>query len=192
MRDLGGLLREYPVLTRFLARLDGRLKAHLEGTAALAADLARRNGADPDAARLAGLLHDLLKPLPKGRLLGLMRRYRTPLDRDTLKAPSIWHGPAAAGLARAGLGIRDRAVPAAIRWHSTGRAGQGRLERALFVADFCAPDRDFREADRCRKLAFKDLDRAARYTVASKLAFLYDRGIRPHPAAYACWRGLVS
>lgn len=168
------------------------LRRHLESVSKLAAGLARRHGADPFSAGLAGLLHDILKDCPRSRLAKIMRGCGVRLDPSTRRTPSLWHGPAAAGLARACLGIRSAGVLKAVHWHSTGRPRSDVLGEIVFIADYCSFDRDFREAAVGRRLARRNLSMAARYVTASKLAHLGARGIAPHPAALAHWRGLLG
>ncbi len=155
--------------------------------ASLAAALARRHGVDPRRAALAGWLHDWLKPWPAARLRRLLSRYHEPLDAPTRRLPVLWHGPAAAAWARNALGVRDRGVLDAVRWHTTGRPGMTALDRIVFIADSAAADRTFPEARVTRRLAARDLGLATRYALASKLAWLWSRGTRPHPEALAAW-----
>ncbi len=168
------------------------LRRHLESVSRLAAGLAKRHGADPGSAALAGCLHDILKDAPRARLAAIMRRCKVRLDPATRRVPSLWHGPAAAGFARMSMGVRAAGVLRAVRWHSTGRPRSDVLGEVVFIADYCAPDRDFREAAVGRRLARSDLRLAARYVMASKLSHLFARGIVPHPSALAHWRGLFG
>ena len=155
--------------------------------ASLAAELARRNGADPACAELAGWLHDWLKPLGSARLEAMLRTGGGRLDASTRAIPAIWHGFAAAAAAPRAFGIRQPAVLDAVRWHSTGHPGAGPLERILLVADYCGTDRDFRDARVGRRLARRSLTLGVRYVLACKLAWLRSRGLKPHPAMTAFW-----
>jgi len=181
--------REFP---RLLARTKHPLRAHLVSVAQLAADLAKRHGGDPAAAAAAGYLHDWLKPLSRSRLKRIFLRLRVPMCPSTERAPALWHGPAAAALARRSLGLKHPDALAAIRWHTTGRPRASLVERAVFVADYCAAGRGFREAGAGRKLATRSLDLATRYVLAGKLAHLQSKAVRPHPASLAFWRKLFS
>ncbi len=164
---------------------------HRAGVARLAESLACRFGVRGRDVRMAASLHDLFKEVPGPALGRMLRALRIRLDRATLRAPAIWHGPAAEAYARRRLGVRRRNVLSAIRWHTTGRSGQGTLERILFVADFCEPGREFPEAGRARALARRSLRVAARYVMACKMAHLREEGIPAHPASIAMWRELT-
>ena len=54
----------------------------------------------------------------------------------------------------------SEAVCAAIRWHTTGRAGMTRLEKILYLADMIEPNRDYPGVENLRRLAREDLDAA--------------------------------
>jgi predicted HD superfamily hydrolase involved in NAD metabolism len=162
-----------------LARLVLRrhpLRAHIMAVARLARDLARQNGVSPRRAELAALLHDWLKPWPAARLRNLLLRRRVRLDAHTAGLPVLWHGPAAAAEAHATLGIHDREVLDAVRWHTSGRPNPSKLLRILMISDFCAAGRDFPEARVGRALARRSLSAATRYVLACKVAWLTAHG----------------
>ena len=170
-----------------MVRGRGEHARHVRAVVRLATELAARNGEDPACAEAAGWLHDWLRPLSKERLAAIMRARGVRLDAATRAIPAIWHGIAAAAEAPRRLGVRTREVLDAVRWHSTGRPGLGRLGRILFVADFCARDRVFPEAGRGRRIALRSLKLGIRYVLASKLAWLRSQGLAPHPAMAGFW-----
>ncbi len=86
-----------------------------------------------------------------------LRRRRCDAGRRASRGRSeLRHGPAAA--ARAELeGERDADVLSAVRWHSVGWGGWGRIGRALYCADFLEPGRPFDRAERnALAIAFPD------------------------------------
>jgi predicted HD superfamily hydrolase involved in NAD metabolism len=180
---------------RGITRIDVKrhpLAGHLARVADLASRLARSGGGDPGKARLAGLLHDWLKPLPPGRLARVAKRLGLVLDPATRGIPELWHGPVAAELAKSELGIRDEEVLEAVRWHATGRPGLGITGLAVFTADYCEEGRKFPEAAEGRRRALKSLAEGARYVSASKLAWLASEGAKPHPISMAFNRSLLT
>ena len=62
--------------------------------------------------------------------------------------PSLLHGPVAAVWAEKELGITDRSILDAIRYHTTGRAGMSRLEMVVYLADLIEPGRRYPGVDR--------------------------------------------
>lgn len=170
--------------------LPGDRHTHTLGVRDTLVDLARRHDVDEGKAAVAALLHDCAKGLPPARLKSLLSK--TDADPIEKKLPPLWHAPVGAMLARAKYGVRDAQVLAAIRWHSTGREGMGKLERLLFVADYVEPGRRFKEAPSLRKLARTDFDLAFRQVVRSKLTYLLAHGRVIHPHSIALWNSLVK
>ncbi len=117
------------------AAVDASRRPHLAAVARLMGRWAEQLGLperDRRRWRAAGWLHDALRDA----------------DPETLRpaAPNVpaelRHGPAAADrLAEAG--VSDDELLEAIRCHTLGRAGLGRLGRFLFLADYLEPGRSF-------------------------------------------------
>ena len=68
-------------------------------------------------------------------------------DRFPVADENLLHGPAAEGRLRQD-GERRAAVLDAIRWHTIGHKGWTRTGKALFMADFLEPGRNFMKAER--------------------------------------------
>ena len=168
----------------------GRLAVHLEAVGDLAYELAVKEGISPRRAREAACLHDRFKSLSPARLIGIMRKCREGMDKETRKIPELWHGWASAAAARHFEGIHDHDLLDAVRWHSTGKKGLSTLGRILFVADYCSRDRKFPDAAAGRRLAHLSLELGVRFVLASKLAYLMGEGITPHSASIGFWSSL--
>ncbi len=151
--------------------------AHVERVATLAETIGRANDFADDELRataLAAVLHDAARDLPDGRLLEL-----APPETDTERAhPLAVHGRAARALA-ASWGVHDPRVLAAIEGHVFGVAPNDRIGMAVYVADVSEPGRGVN--DDVRELAMRDLPRAYRRAVRSKVAYLRSRGKPVHP-----------
>jgi predicted HD superfamily hydrolase involved in NAD metabolism len=87
----------------------------------------------------AGLWHDALKDAPE-------EEQRALVGASSFE-PAMLHGPAAAALLE-GRGERRRDVLDAIRFHTVGSTSWARTGRALYMADFLEPGRNFSHADR--------------------------------------------
>jgi HD superfamily phosphohydrolase YqeK len=119
-----------------------RRRAHIERVALLLDSWASAMAVDEreavdwhDAARW----HDALRDASEEELRALVPdgRYSTPM----------LHGPAAAARLEA-AGERRPGVLDAVRYHTVGYAGWDRTGRALYMADFLEPGRDWGLADR--------------------------------------------
>jgi HD superfamily phosphohydrolase YqeK len=99
----------------------------------------RLDAAEAQAWHDVGRFHDALRDAPESEL----RRLAGPLDYPV----DVLHGPAAANHL-VSLGDSRRGVIEAVRWHTVGHAGWDRTGRALYMADFLEPGRQFARSDR--------------------------------------------
>jgi predicted HD superfamily hydrolase involved in NAD metabolism len=157
--------------------------SHILGVERLVVALAKRHGADPAKAALAALLHDAAKGMTRSEQLRILRRGRERPDRLSRAKPGLLHAYAGAAIARCSFGVRDAAVLSAVRLHTTGRPGMGKLERILFVADYAEPGRGLARGAKIRKAAYRDLDLAVVLVYAEKIAHVVGKNDILHPAA---------
>ena len=166
------------------ARLSQRRREHSHRVAAEAAVLAARYGASPEAAQLAGLLHDYCRELSDEETLAAAARYGIAVGPVEARRPKhILHGPvAAAELAGAGL---QPDVARAIALHTVGDARMTVLDRCVYLADFLEPGRDFSGVQEVRALALTSLDDAVAAATRITLLDLIEcgRGVVPEALA---------
>lgn len=164
------------------SRLSPRRQAHSRRVAALAAAYARRWGASPAAAELAGLLHDVCREMDAADLLAAAQRYGIPVGPIEARRPvGLLHAPvAAAELSAAGL---DSEVTMAVARHTLGAPGMRVLEKCVYVADLCEPGRELEGLDEIRALAQESLDAAVGAAARYILLGLVERGRPVVPAA---------
>ena len=141
-----------------LSYLKPKRMPHVLGTAEMAVQLARRYGADEEAAYVAALLHDCTKKLNIEEQLALCEQYGLQLDEMQRWALKLQHAITGAAVARHVFGVSD-AVYEAIRWHTTGKADMTTLEKVIYLADYIEPTRDFPGVEELRKAIWEDLDR---------------------------------
>ena len=167
-------------------RLSEKRREHSQRVAAEAAELARRFGAAPEAAAIAGLLHDYCRDLTDAETLAAAARYGLEVGPVEARRPKkILHGPvAAAELAEAGL---DAHIAAAIACHTTGGPDMTVLEKCLYLADFCEAGREFPGLNEVRALARTSLDAAVAAAARTSLLGLIGRGRGVVPYALALY-----
>ena len=153
--------------------------------------LAKKYGADRQKAELAGLLHDMIKeaPLEEQRRYVLMDTRRLPEHYEVFDKPI--HAHAAAAYVRHELGIKDRDVRAAIRYHTTGRAGMSLLEKVVFLADFTSADRDYHGVVKMRNLVNKDMSKAMMFALTFTITDLVSRERPVHPDTLGAYNDLL-
>lgn len=146
-------IADHTKLVEELSReVKGEKFEHCLGVEQTAVALAERYGADRDKAGLAGLMHDYTKQQDNERLA---EEYHI-----SYLTPKTLHGHTAAAQLKQKGWITDEEVLNAIKWHTTGRAGMGMLEKIIYIADYMEPHRDFPGVEKLRKLAFENIDKA--------------------------------
>ena len=160
---------------------------HTMGVAETAERLARKYGADPMRARLAGMLHDCAKSMDYDQMVALVKGNVPDLDDEELATEPVLHAPAGMLLARDEYGVRDPEILSAIRRHTLGDKNMTLLDAVIFVSDFIEPSRrPFAGLEDARAEAEKNIWSAARLCARLSGAFVESRGGKPHPRT-AAW-----
>lgn len=130
-----------------------------------------------------GRFHDALRDAPEAELRRLAAGHDFPLD--------VLHGPAAATHLES-IGERRSGVLNAVRWHTMGSAGWDRVGRALYMADFLEPGRNFMRADRAFLAEHlpHDFDGVFRHTVRMRLEWTLREGKALFPEAVGLWNSI--
>lgn len=147
--------------------------------------LARRYGADERQAYTAGLLHDILKDASPETQLQMAKDFGILLDAVEQDAPNLWHARIGAGFLEHILGVRDRDLLNAVRYHTTARAGMSLLEKIVYIADFTAEGRTYPDVDVMRRLSDLSLEDAMRYSLHYTIDDLQKKGRTVHPDTLA-------
>jgi HD superfamily phosphohydrolase YqeK len=161
-------------------------RAHIERVAALLAAWGAEMGVDEREAAAwydAARWHDALRDAPEPQLRALIpdARYSGPM----------LHGPAAAARLEAD-GERRAGVLDAVRYHTVGHAGWDRTGRALYMADFLEPGRDWGLADRAFLTAHvpHDFDGVFRQVVRQRLEWALREGNLLYPETVELWNSV--
>ena len=176
---------------QFIEIIRGRLTPsrfhHSLAVADQAEKLAALYGADPKKARTAGILHDILKDAAGEEQLQILRDFGILLDSVERVAPKLWHAKAGAAFLEHILGIEDRELLDAVRYHTTARAGMTPLDRVLYLANFTSADRDYPDVDVLRALVLKDEREAMIYALDYSIRELLDKQAAVHPDTFAAY-----
>lgn len=164
---------------------------HSECVARRAEELAERFGANPEKAKLAGLLHDVMKNRTDNYLLQYFDRNAIILSDIEKNSPPLWHSIAGAFFVRQELGIGDADIFRAIRYHTTARANMSVLEKVIYIADCISEDRKFDGVEEERKLAKKSLDKALLHSLRHNIAWLAQAKRPLHPDSIDAYNQLI-
>lgn len=141
-------------------RLSKKRFIHSLNVADEAYKLAGIYGENPDKAYIAGLLHDVCKESPAAEQEELMLKGNMNISGAELSTKALWHGPAGAYFLKSELEINDSDILNAVRFHTIGKAGMSKFEEIIYMADLISEDRDYKDVDKMRKLAYTDFEKA--------------------------------
>ena len=168
-------------------RLDEKRLYHSECVSECAAELAVKYGADPEKARLAGLMHDVMKNASREEHF----RYMKEPSAVEIINHKVWHQISAENFLRENGIITDGEILAAIRWHTTGRADMSLLEKIVYIADFISADRNYNDVEVVRSLARESLEEAILYTSRYTILKLASDNMLLHPATVDCYNDML-
>lgn len=113
---------------------------HSQAVADEAAALAGHFGLDVDAAREAGLCHDLGGIYPAQEMLEMVQAIGIEIDPAEQKYPFLLHQQLSAMVCREQLGITRDDILQAVACHTTLRAEASKLDMVVFLTDKLAWD----------------------------------------------------
>lgn len=142
------------------SRLSQKRYHHSLNVAEECRKLAVKYGEDPEKAYYAGLLHDICKEIPNDEQFVLLEESGFSVCREEKETHSLWHAIAGAYFIKKEFGVEDIDIINAVRFHTVGRAGMTRLEEIVYLGDLISADRDYKDVDKMRKLAYSDLNKA--------------------------------
>lgn len=166
--------------------MSARRAAHIARVVALLGRWAgemRVSDAETGAWRDAGRFHDALRDAPEGELRVMLG--------DRTSPAKLLHGPAAAARLRAD-GEQRADVLDAVAHHTVGSLSWAGTGRALYMADFLEPGREFAHAERAALAARVpvDFDAAFREVVRLRIEWARHAGLTLHPQTLALWDGI--
>lgn len=177
-----------PYCERVKTRVRPERFEHIVRVAVLTELIATANGFSAEevrAASLAAILHDVARDLSAEELFRLSPP-RTELERDH---PLSVHGRAGRNLIET-WGITDERILDAVEGHVFGVSKDNRIGMAVYIADVSEPGRGVNED--IRELAMKNLYRAYKRAVDSKVQYLQAKGKAVHPDTLRVYRELCT
>lgn len=128
---------------------------------------------DIEKVSISALMHDHCKDYSDEKMYQLATMY-APYEPLRVANEAVWHGLAAAELARAKYSVFDDEIVHAIAQHTIGAKEMSLLSKLLFVADYIEPGRNFDGVAEARKLAETDLDAVVFYKMRETIKHLVE------------------
>lgn len=168
-------LYSHPAIAPALALEKPSRREHSYRVAIMATGRARSLGISEEKALLAAALHDCAKYVPLTS--PLLQGFVPPAD-----VPSpVLHQFTGAYLAERMFGISDKEILDAIRYHTSGRADMGKLEKLIYLSDMLESERDFPQVQELRALFYKDPDECLFVSLSHTMEYLAESGKPVYP-----------
>lgn len=173
------------ILKKLETMLTPKRFAHSVGASETAERLAKKYGADSEKAKIAGLVHDCAKNIPKEEMVEMCERLGVVLDEETKNQLSLVHADLGAKLCQTEFGITDPEIISAVKYHTLGKPGMTLVEKIVFLSDAIEPTRtDHVGLTELRELAEIDLDEAVVYSANLTIDFVQGKGCSLHSQTY--------
>ncbi len=121
--------------------------------------LAEKFDGDAEKAYTAGLIHDIMRYEPVDKMLELIENDGQVLTDSEKSITVTLHSIAGEVFLRKELGVTDKDILSAVRWHTTGKEDMSLLEKIIYVADLTSEDREYPDILEVRALAEESLDK---------------------------------
>ena len=163
------------------SKLEEKRFQHSLNVAESARYLAEKYGYDADKAYTAGLLHDIMKNSSPEEQLGVITEAGIELLPEERANKKLWHAIAGAAYIKKVMGIDDKELYRAVRYHTTGRAKMTLPEKIVYLADYISAERSYNGVDDMRRLCDESMDAAMLYALEFGIPDLVRRGSVIHP-----------
>lgn len=164
---------------------------HTIGVMETALLLAEQYGSDEKKAELSAIFHDYAKFRPKEEMRQIIIDEKMPTELLEYNS-ELWHAPVGAFLVKKEVGIEDKDILDAIKYHTSGRPGMSQLEKIIYLADYIEPGRHFPGVDEVRELAKEDLDTALIKAIQNTIQFLMRKNHPVFPDTFHTYNDLVT
>lgn len=146
---------------------------HSEKVMERCVEFAKLYGEDIEKARLVGIAHDIAKEIPRDRRVEEAEKAGTILSDFEKRNLTLVHAKHGAVICRDQFGFSEDMCEA-VSYHTTAKAGMTKLDKILFLADFCDETREFPEAKIAYEKGKEDLDDGYFYTLGHIIKFMVD------------------
>lgn len=142
-------------------KISDKRKRHLDGCVEMAYELAGKYEIDTYKAVLAAMFHDYYRELDNKEIIALAISLRVNISEFEIRFPRVLHGKVAASFFEDRGYIIDSEILEAIRFHTLGEAGVGKIAKLLFVVDALEQSRAYEGVETLRRdIENKSLDEA--------------------------------
>ncbi len=148
---------------------------HSIGVMEMSEELAKIYNVDIETAKIAGLLHDIAKEMPKEEILKYVEENNIIITEVESINTGILHGKIGADIAKKKYNVNEQ-IQKAIKYHTTTNPNMDTLAKIVYVADKIELNRksDYFDIELERKLAKENLDKALLVILDNTTKYLID------------------
>ena len=155
---------------------------HTLGVVEMSEKLAKIYNANIEKCKVAALLHDICKEMNMEYIKNICKNnFINELSEEDLENNEILHGFAGAYYVKNELGINDKEILNAIKYHTVGAKDMTLLEKIVYIADAIEYGRNYPSVVEIREETFKNLDKAILMEIEHKEEYLESIGKKSHP-----------
>ncbi|MCA1031827.1 bis(5'-nucleosyl)-tetraphosphatase (symmetrical) YqeK [Bacillus timonensis] len=163
---------------------------HTIGVMETAIELAKENNISTKKAEIAAIFHDYAKFRPKSEMKKIIMDQK--MDPRLLHFNSeLWHAPVGAYLVEKEVGIKDRDILNAIKYHTSGYEKMTLLDKIIYLADYIEPGRHFPGVEEVREMSSVDFDKALIMAVKNTIGFLLRKNQPVFPDTFVFYNSLL-
>ena len=158
---------------------------HTLGVVEMSEKLAKIHNADIEKCKVAALLHDICKEMNMEYIKNICKNnFMNELSEEDLENNEILHGFAGAYYVKNELGIDDKEILSAIKYHTVGEKNMTLVEKIVYIADAIEYGRNYPSVAEIREETFKNLDKGILMEIEHKEKYLESIGKKSHPNTY--------
>lgn len=150
---------------------------HVLGVYETAVKLAKIHNEDVEKASIASLFHDYAK---HDRIEEQTKYLSDEEINKYQDVKVIYHAYAAAKILEIEFKVEDQDILNSIKYHVFGRVNMSKLEKIIYLSDYCEPNRDFDDAKVIYELAVNDLDIALEYAMNAGINDVLRKNLVPN------------
>ena len=154
---------------------------HTRGVVEMSEKLAKIYNANIEKCKVAALLHDICKEMNMEYIKNICKNnFINELSEEDLENNEILHGFAGAYYVKNELGINDKEILNAIKYHTVGAKDMTLLEKIVYIADAIEYGRNYPSVVEIREETFKNLDKGILMEIEHKEEYLESIGKKSH------------
>ncbi len=155
---------------------------HTLGVVEMSEKLAKIYNANIEKCKVAALLHDICKEMNMEYIKNICKNnFINELSEEDLENNEILHGFAGAYYVKTELGINDKEILNAIKYHTVGAKNMTLVEKIVYIADAIEYGRNYPSVVEIREETFKNLDKGILMEIEHKEEYLESIGKKSHP-----------